>query len=262
MTFEQEHSSIKKEPLRKSKGFFYKSNRLISYQIGNLFFHYLPTYNYNSVIFMFENEIAYSLHNADILFIEHFFDETEADALFKELIDTTAWQQGEITIFGKKVLEPRLTAWYGDAGKAYKYSGKTNIALAWNAPLLQIKHKIEEKIPPSRLSRDVPSVFLTEKPFFNSVLLNLYRNGTDSMGFHSDDEPELGKNPVIASVNFGESRRFIFRRKDDKTVKHELLLTHGSLLIMAGEMQHYWQHGVPKELNKTKPRINLTFRTI
>lgn len=203
---------------------------------------------------LFERGGAISLKNADIIFIEQFFDKTDADALFKKLMDTTAWQQGEITIFGKKVLEPRLTAWHGDAGKTYKYSGKTNTALAWNEPLLQIKHKIEDKIP--------PSVFRTKKPFFNAVLLNLYRIGTDSMGFHSDDEPELGKNPVIASVNFGESRRFIFRRKDDKTVKHELLLTHGSLLIMAGEMQHYWQHAVPKELKKTKPRINLTFRTI
>lgn len=207
---------------------------------------------------LFETSEAISLKNADILFIEHFFDKTEADALFKELIDTTAWQQGEITIFGEKVLEPRLTAWYGEAGKIYKYSGKTNIALAWNVPLLHIKHKIESSIPPSVF----PEKMATEKAFFNSVLLNLYRNGNDSMGFHSDDEPALGKNPVIASVNFGESRRFIFRRKDDKTVKHELLLTHGSLLIMAGEMQHYWQHGVPKEPKKTKPRINLTFRVI
>jgi alkylated DNA repair dioxygenase AlkB len=200
---------------------------------------------------MFDTEIILSLKNADVLFIENFFNKHEADALFKELLETIAWQQGEISMFGKKVLEPRLTAWYGDAGKTYKYSGKTNIPLAWNAPLLAIKSKIENHTP--------PSVF---RAIFNSVLLNLYRNGNDSMGFHSDNEPELGKNPTIASVNFGESRRFIFKRKDDNSEKNELLLTHGSLLIMAGEMQHYWLHGVPKEPKKTKERINLTFRKL
>jgi alkylated DNA repair dioxygenase AlkB len=208
---------------------------------------------------MFDTEIILSLKNADILFIENFFSKKEADTLFKELLENIAWQQGEISMFGKKVLEPRLTAWYGDAGKTYKYSGKTNIPLAWNAPLLAIKSKIEEEVTPSRLSRDVPSVF---RAIFNSVLLNLYRNGNDSMGFHSDNEPELGKNPTIASVNFGESRRFIFKRKDNNLEKHELLLTHGSLLIMAGEMQHYWLHGVPKEPKKTNERINLTFRKL
>jgi alkylated DNA repair dioxygenase AlkB len=200
---------------------------------------------------MFPTEIILSLKNAEILFIEHFFNKTEADRLFKELLETIAWQQGEITMFGKKVLEPRLMAWYGEADKTYTYSGKTNIPLAWNVPLLTIKNKIE--------TQKTPSVFQAN---FNSVLLNLYRNGHDSMGFHSDDEPELGKNPVIASVNLGESRRFIFRRKDDKTAKNELLLTHGSLLVMAGEMQHYWQHAVPKEPKKTKERINLTFRKL
>jgi alkylated DNA repair dioxygenase AlkB len=200
---------------------------------------------------MFESERIITLKNADILFIENFFNKTEADTLFKALLEKIAWQQGEITMFGKKVLEPRLTAWYGDGDKTYKYSGKTNIPLPWNEPLLTIKNKIE--------TQATPSVFQAN---FNSVLLNLYRNGQDSMGFHSDDEPELGKNPIIASVNFGESRRFIFKRRDDKNEKYELLLTHGSLLIMAGEMQHYWLHGVPKEPNKSKERINLTFRKL
>ena len=208
-----------------------------------------------------EKERHISLKNAELLFIESFFDKEDADYFQKELTENVDWQQGEIMMFGKKVLEPRLTAWYGDEGKVYTYSGKTQIPLPWNKPLLSIKHRIEQLT--------TPSVFLANSrennPLinnFNSVLLNYYRNGTDSMGFHSDDEKELGLNPTIASVNFGESRRFIFRRKDDKNEKFELLLTHGSLLIMSGEMQHYWQHAIPKEPKKTKPRINLTFRWI
>ncbi len=208
-----------------------------------------------------EKERHIPLKNAELLFIESFFNKEEADYFQKELTENINWQQGEITMFGKKVLEPRLTAWYGDEGKVYTYSGKTQIPLLWNTPLLSIKNRIEQF--------STPSVFLakpTENNLimnnFNSVLLNYYRNGTDSMGFHSDDEKELGLNPTIASVNFGESRRFIFRRKDDKNQKFELLLTHGSLLIMSGEMQHYWQHAIPKEPKKTKPRINLTFRWI
>jgi alkylated DNA repair dioxygenase AlkB len=200
---------------------------------------------------MFGTERFITLKNADILFIDNFFNETEADRLFKNLYETIDWQQGEIILFGKKVLEPRLTAWYGDADKTYKYSGKVNTPLPWNTPLLTLKDKIE--------NQETPSVFQAN---FNSVLLNLYRHGSDSMGFHADDEPALGKNPIIASVNFGESRRFIFRRKDNKNEKYELLLTHGSLLIMAGEMQHYWQHAVPKEPKKAKARINLTFRKL
>ena len=208
-----------------------------------------------------EKERLISLKNAELLFIESFFEKEEADCFQKELTENVDWQQGVIMMFGKKVLEPRLTAWYGDEGKVYTYSGKTQIPLPWNTPLLSIKNKIEEYL--------YPSVFLTKttensliSKHFNSVLLNFYRNGIDSMGFHSDDEKELGLNPTIASVNFGESRRFLFRRKDDKNEKFELLLTHGSLLIMSGEMQHYWQHAIPKESKKTKPRINLTFRWI
>ena len=208
-----------------------------------------------------EKERHISLKNAELLFIESFFDKDEADYLQKELTENIAWQQGEIMMFGKKVLEPRLTAWYGDEGKVYTYSGKTQVPMLWNKPLLSIKNRIEQVTTPSVFLTKTTKYALIPKQF-NSVLLNYYRNGTDSMGFHSDDEKELGLNPTIASVNFGESRRFIFRRKDDKNEKFELLLTHGSLLIMSGEMQHYWQHAVPKEPKKTKPRINLTFRWI
>ena len=151
-------------------------------------------------------------------------------------------------MFGKLVQEPRLTAWYCDEGKIYTYSGKTQMPNAWHPTLLEIKNKIETV---SEISAK-----------YNSVLCNLYRNGNDSMGWHSDDEKELAQNPIIASVNLGETRRFLFRHKHDKTLKHELLLTHGSLLIMSGTMQHFWQHAVPKEPKKTEARINLTFRKI
>ena len=202
------------------------------------------------MLFQLLNNIV--LDNANLLFVEDFFNKKEADRLLQSLTETTPWEQGEITMFGKKILEPRLSSWHGDAGKVYTYSGKTQNPLPWTETLAFIKNKIVKQTFDAQAT---PSVF-------NSVLANFYRNGQDSMGFHADDEKELGKNPTIASVNFGETRRFIFRRKDDKTTKHELLLTHGSLLIMSGEMQHFWQHAVPKEPNKTKPRINLTYRNI
>jgi alkylated DNA repair dioxygenase AlkB len=201
---------------------------------------------------MFDNQSLISLPDAELLFIEHFYTPSVSDAFLAELTTELAWQQDEITMFGKKILEPRLTAWYGDAGKIYTYSGKTQTPLTWQAGLLTIKENAEKAI----------AEHLKTAVRFNSVLCNYYRNGQDSMGFHADNEKELGKNPTIASVNFGETRRFIFRRRDDKNVKYELALNHGSLLVMSGAMQHYWVHAVPKEPKRTKPRINLTFRHI
>jgi alkylated DNA repair dioxygenase AlkB len=204
---------------------------------------------------LFSNFETFDLPDAYILFHPQFYPLQYADAFLTDLTEKIAWQQGEITMFGKKVLEPRLSAWYGDAGKTYTYSGKKQEPLAWNEPLQHIKTDIEN-LSNLLLTHNLPSTT------YNSVLCNFYRNGQDSMGFHADNEPELGKNPIIASVNFGESRRFIFRRRDTPSVKHEILLTHGSLLIMAGAMQHHWVHAVPKEPKKTQPRINLTFRFI
>ena len=197
---------------------------------------------------MFDNQRVIELENAQMIFMEHFLTIKEANFYLKELTEKLAWQQGEIMMFGKKVLEPRLTAWYGDAGKSYTYSGKKQEPMPWYESLLNLKNRIEA----------TPSVFAR----FNSVLCNYYRNGTDSMGYHADDEKELGIDPVIASVNLGETRRFLFRQKHDKSHKFELLLTHGSLLIMQGAMQHHWQHAIPKEPKKTNSRLNLTFRWI
>jgi alkylated DNA repair dioxygenase AlkB len=226
--------------------------------------------------YMFQEDRHIHLKNADITFIEHFFEPKQADILLKKLLENIQWQQGEITIFGKKVAEPRLSAWYGDVGKSYTYSGKKQEPLAWIEPLLDIKIAIESYLNTKNFTQNTEGVLFEQyvriidgvtsshpvnNTHFNSVLCNFYRNGNDSMGYHADNERELGQNPIIASINLGDTRRFIFRRKDDPKKKYELALTHGSLLIMAGEMQHFWQHGVPKEKEK-KERINLTFRHI
>jgi alkylated DNA repair dioxygenase AlkB len=148
-------------------------------------------------------------------------------------------------MYGKRINFPRLTAWYGDNDKPYSFSGITLNPLSWTKTLSEIKNRIEPKAGVS----------------FNSVLLNLYRDGNDSISWHTDAEPELGKNPVIASVNFGETRNFQLRHIETKE-KVEIELVHGSLLIMQGELQHFWQHQVPKTAKKIKDRINLTFRVI
>lgn len=156
------------------------------------------------------------------------------------------WQREQIKMYGKHIALPRLTSWYGDPGKVYRYSGITSQPQPWNKGLLYIKERIEQA-----------TGFR-----FNSVLLNWYRSGDDHMSWHADDEPELGANPVIASVNFGQTRDFVLRRIDDPTQKIVIPLPHGSLLLMAGELQHYWQHSVPKRKKVKGSRFNLTFRTI
>jgi alkylated DNA repair dioxygenase AlkB len=184
--------------------------------------------------------------DGEVIFYPNFFDFQESNKFFQELETHINWRQDYIKFFGKNMPIPRLTAWYGDEGKSYIYSGIKNYPNAWNYTLKEIKNKIETVI----------------KIKFNSVLLNFYRNGQDSMAWHSDDEPELGKNPIIASVSFGGTRKFCFKHKTDSTRKIDLHLPHGSLLLMGGETQHYWLHQVPKTKKVVKPRINLTFRVI
>lgn len=156
------------------------------------------------------------------------------------------WQRDSIRMYGKQILLPRLTAWYADARLSYTYSGITSAPQPWNPGLLYIKRAIEQKLSLS----------------FNSVLLNWYRSGEDHMGWHADDEPELGPDPVIASANFGATRDFILRRTDDPSRKIVISLQHGSVLVMQGALQHHWQHSVPKRKKVTHSRFNLTFRTI
>lgn len=190
-----------------------------------------------------------SLPDAELHYYPAFFTLSEADDLFAHLIDPLqiAWRQESIRLFGKSVPTPRLSAWYGEEGTAYTYSGLTMQPMPFTPILLSIKQKIEAHSSPVQ---------------FNSVLLNLYRTGSDSMGWHSDDEPKLGRNPVIASVNLGETRRFLLRHTKQKHLKHEILLQHGSLLLMQGTTQHFWQHAIPKTAKPTSARINLTFRKV
>ena len=156
------------------------------------------------------------------------------------------WKQEGMRMFGKYVDFPRLTAWYADEGKYYSYSGLVNKPLPWLPCLMELKAIAE------RLSDHS----------FNSVLLNYYRTGNDSMGWHSDDEPELGMLPIIASLNFGAVRKIQFRHKSNTDVKVEVILPSGSLLLMKGSIQRHWQHQVPKQKKIHEPRINLTFRQI
>ena len=185
-------------------------------------------------------------------FWPHFLTQNEAKNIYKTLESELAWQQGHIKMFGKTLAEPRLTAWYGDAGKTYTYAGKRQEPLDWHPSLWQLKTAIEAIRPYP------PSV----SPRFNSVLANFYRNGQDSMGWHSDDEPELGPQPLIASLNLGATRRFLWRHKHDKSQKQTLHLNSGSLLLMFGDSQSHWQHAVPKSPKIAEGRINLTFRYI
>jgi len=186
------------------------------------------------------------LPDADIVFYPSLLNEQQSDRFFTELKQTIAWRQDSITIYGRSIPQPRLTAWYGDPGKSYTYSGITMHAVPWTLPLLELKAAVEA----------VAGVT------FNSVLLNLYRDGNDSMGWHSDNEPELGQNPVIGSLSLGGTRRFMLRHRSGKSLKHSLELTSGSFLLMQGTTQHYWQHQVPKTKRLVLPRINLTFRVI
>ena len=185
------------------------------------------------------------IQNGEYIYAPYFFNVSKADYYFEKLKSEIDWKQEEMIMYGKSIKFPRLTAWYGDNDKPYSFSGITLNPKPWTNELIEIKRKIETKCNAA----------------FNSVLLNLYRNGKDSISWHTDAEKELGTNPVIASVNFGEARTFQLRHQTTKQ-KIEIELSHGSLLIMQGELQHYWQHQVPKTSKEIGQRINLTFRVI
>lgn len=163
-----------------------------------------------------------------------------------EFILSTPWRAEQVTVWGKTFPQPRLIAWYGLSGKNYSYSGIKLSPLPWTDALIDIKSRVETA---SGLQ-------------FNSVLLNYYRDHRDSMGFHSDDEPELGARPAIASLSLGEERTLVFKHKKLKIKPVRLLLHSGSLLIMKGDTQANWKHGIEKESKPLGPRVNLTFRTI
>jgi alkylated DNA repair dioxygenase AlkB len=174
------------------------------------------------------------------------FTAQESQTLLQTFINTIAWEQRTITMYGKSMMTPRLTAWYGDTGKNYAYSGNKFNPYPWTNELLSIKTRIE------------PIAGVT----FNSVLLNYYRNGNDSVAWHSDNETELGLQPIIASVSFGQVRSFDIRHKQNHNEKYSVRLENGSLLLMQGDLQQHWEHRIAKSAGAMQPRINLTFRII
>ena len=188
-----------------------------------------------------------SLPDGEILFMRNFLSPNEAKCYFDLLQNTIRWKQEEVKFYGKTYPVPRKTAWYGYEGFNYSYSGINCFPEIWTKELVEIKSQIERFIP----NED-----------FTSVLLNLYNNGNDKMGWHADDEKELGKNPTIASVSLGETRRFDIKHKQNKDLHYKFELTSGSFLIMRGALQHNWVHQIPAQKKVKVPRINLTFRTI
>nr|WP_299344958.1 alpha-ketoglutarate-dependent dioxygenase AlkB [Allomuricauda sp.] len=195
---------------------------------------------------LFPEKVRLDLPDSEIWYTPHFFDSEKANRYFDVLRRDTPWQQDDITIFGKTYAQPRLTALYASNTKSYSYSSIVMHPQPFTSTLLQIKEAIEADANTN----------------FTTCLLNLYRDGKDSNGWHSDDEKELGENPVIASVTLGQERYFHLRHKEDKSLKHKILLQHGSLLVMRGETQHCWQHQIAKTARKINERINLTFRVI
>jgi alkylated DNA repair dioxygenase AlkB len=191
-------------------------------------------------------KISFDIPDAEIVYHPGFFDLNRADELYNQLKKEIPWQQDTITVFGKTYLQPRLTALFGNEGKPYAYSNIVMQPHPWTPLLVFIKEKIEEVCGEQ----------------FTTVLLNYYRDGNDSNGWHADNEKELGRNPVIASVSFGAARAFHLQHNTIKTQKLKITLEHGSLLVMKGTTQHYWKHQIPKTAKPIGSRINLTFRFI
>ena len=204
----------------------------------------MPPSQYQYGMFDFETSVL-KLNGADVKYQPEFYLADDAWDLYRALVDNTDWRQDTVTVYGKAHLTPRLTRWVGEPWMDYSYSNHTMKAAAWSPLLLSIKAKIEKATGDS----------------FNSVLLNYYRDGQDSNGWHSDDEPELGAKPVIASLSLGAPRAFHLRYKRDHGLSHKMDLEHGSLLMMRGTTQACWQHHIPKRAH-AKGRLNLTFRTI
>lgn len=186
------------------------------------------------------------LPHLDIKYFRNFLSEEEALQYFQKLYSKINWQQYNIKIFGKTLPQPRLTAFYAETEQSYTYSGLTLLPLSYTSELKTL-HKLIELVTPAR---------------FTHCLANLYRDGRDSMGLHADDEKELGEYPVIASLSLGATRKLRFKHKHNKSLKLDLDLEPGSLLIMGGKTQHFWKHELTKTSRSIGPRINLTFRKI
>jgi alkylated DNA repair dioxygenase AlkB len=200
----------------------------------------------DSLPFLPTEPLRLDLPDADVCLWPQALPPDEADAQFSALRSRIDWRQEDILIFGERRRVPRLVAWHGDPGTTYTYSGTLHEPLPWTAELQSIRARVEA---------------LTGYRY-NSVLLNLYRDGRDGMGWHSDDERELGRDPVIASVSLGAPRRFCLRHRRHRSLQSDLLLPHGSLLCMGGATQHHWEHAVPKTRRPVGERVNLTFRRL
>ena len=181
-----------------------------------------------------------------LLLIPDFLSAQQSSELFTHLVKSTPWQQPRLKVYGKWHPTPRLVSFYGDPGLRYQYSRTLHGTLAWTPQLQAAKQSVEKQCGHS----------------FNCVLLNQYRDGQDTMGWHADDEAELGKQPIIASLSLGVARDIHFKLRAAKGEKFSLTLAAGSLLIMSGDTQKHWLHHVPKRAHCMQPRINLTFRTI
>jgi alkylated DNA repair dioxygenase AlkB len=186
-----------------------------------------------------------AMENAEVSYFAQFYDAAQSQLLRQQLLQEISWDTHFVNMFGKSMPSPRRSSWHGDAHCHYTYSNVRYAPKAWT-PLLQA---VREKLALANLGQ------------FNCVLANHYRDGSDSMGWHSDDERELGSNPVIASVSFGASRTFCFRSRSGGE-RVDLTLADGSLLLMAGATQSHWQHALPKTKVVSSDRVNLTFRWI
>ena len=204
----------------------------------------------NNDLFSDQPEVALEIRDADleIDFCENFISGELAAQFYFDLFATTLWTQPEIQMYGKSILIPRLTSWFGDAGAAYRYSGIKNVPQPWTPALQDLRSRVEQRVGEE----------------FNSVLLNFYRGGQDHISWHSDNEKELGSCPAIASLSFGGARKFAIRTVHSAARQkiYELPLTSGSLMCMRGRTQDSWQHCIRKTSQIAEPRINLTFRKV
>jgi alkylated DNA repair dioxygenase AlkB len=183
----------------------------------------------------------------DVFFVPHFYAETEAQRIFTSLQREVTWREEKIKIFGKEVNQPRLIAWQSDPTTTYRYSGLTLAPSPWTDTVNEIKVRLEKHTHQT----------------FNGVLINLYRDGSDYMGWHRDNERELGKNPFIASLSFGATRSFQLKHRTNHSIKpHTIAATSGSLILMTGSIQENWVHRLAPTKKIVGPRINLTFRRI
>jgi len=195
---------------------------------------------------LFTEKLKLNLLDSDIIYYPEFINLKKSEVYFQYLLNNVSWQQDDITVFGRTYKQPRLTALYANNKEPYTYSKLTMYPRKFTKELLVIKSKVESVIPAN----------------FTTCLLNLYRDGQDSNGWHADNEKELGVNPIIASVSFGAERLFKLKHREENLLKKDLVLQNGSLLVMKGETQHKWLHQIPKTKKNVGKRINLTFRII